>query len=582
MSNQVYKNETEVYPVIETGRYLVDRFDNNRIVMEGPHVLGDLLQLKSIGSGTYEDPDVLKFRSPAEIIVDDLITTKGGLLTNDGTTAVELPVGTNRQVLWANSAVADGIEWNDLVNTKGGILTSDGVNNVELPVGVNRQLLQANSAVADGIEWTDNILCTTLQANTQIKCNNINPIGAGPIYIDGTGINIYSPSNDVEVHCGDISGAPPTDQALFHVEGNGTSGIIISAGEDGTGEPYFELQGETRSIIGNIQVDSTTDNFVLEASTQTSKSKNNLVFRVGGQFVTPPTLDNLAVPVGGVNALVVDGANANVGVLNKVVFTNGIQIGDTSTTTNSATDIIIGKGASSSTGERGTCIGNSALCNGQDSICLGTNTQTNFTGACAFGNGSTSIGATRGYAIGDTCSVTATDAWAIGKNVSNAVATSAKLFDTTFKGTLFDTQYFGSTNKIWTSLEAPYVSMANIYDNNSASYNMTAVETINGKVYNIYNVGVATLTFPSRASLITQLENYQANNVSPGTTIKTTSFKTVIINASTQAITLVAGTNQTPLGTSLSAGITANTVVVFESFIAVGSYITYRISTQAI
>jgi len=40
-----------------------------------------------------------------------LLTTKGDVLTHNGTIEVRLPVGTNGQVIKANSAVANGIEW---------------------------------------------------------------------------------------------------------------------------------------------------------------------------------------------------------------------------------------------------------------------------------------------------------------------------------------------------------------------------------------------------------------------------------------------------------------------------------------
>ena len=572
MSNQVYASNIEIYPRVESARFLIDKSDNKRIVMEGPHNLGDLLQLKSLGTGSYEDPEVMKFRSPAEIIVDDLITTKGGLLTNDGTTATELLVGANGEILKANSATADGIEWVEQVINKGGILTSNGTNTTELTVGTNRNILQTNSSATNGIEWTDNVLLTTLQVDNQIKTNNINPIGAGPIYIDGTGINIFSPSNNVEVHCGDVTGAPPTNQALFHVEGNGDSGIIITAGDDGTGEPYFEMQGENRSIIGNIQVDSTTDDFIFEASTLSSKAKNDIIFKTGGQFATIPALDDLAVPVGGVNSMTIDGANSNVNILNKLTFTGGVVIGDSTSSANSSDDICIGKGCISNTGSRSIGIGNGSAPNGQDSICIGTNTNTNFTGGVAIGNNATSIGATRGYAIGDGSAVTASDAWAIGRNVSNSTSSSAKLFDNTISMSLSDSLFYAST----------VVSAENLYSNNASSYSLPAEIVVNGRLRNAYNSGVIALTFPSRANIFSRIVNVAQGTPAIATITLHSTFKTTIINDTAQTMTLTLGANQVAIGTSISSGVPANSVVVFESYLTLGQYITYKVSTQTI
>lgn len=541
MSNQVYSNETNVYPIVETGRYLVDRFDNNRIVMEGPHQLGDLLQLKSIGSGTYNDPDVMKFRSPSEVIVDDLITTKGGLLTNNGTDASELPVGPDRSVL------------------------------------------QANSATADGIEWTDNVLLTTLEVSNQLKTNTINPIGAGPIVVDGSSFQVASSGANSTVQAGNTSLAPPTIDAQFFTQGRGDCGFLGNAGEDSTGTAYLDLASQAREINYSIMVDHVSDDVTVEASCLNTLPKNDIIYKVGGQYASIPASKSRAVPVGGVEAMRIIGTTGDVNLSsnNNLTFTSAIQIGDSVVSGVQSTDILIGKGAVSTTGARSLGIGNNVIADGQDTCAIGTNAHTTNTGGVCLGNNTSSIGATRGYAIGDGAGVTATDAWAIGRNVVNSTANSAIMFDTSYPLALCGSLFYATTG-VWASLNAPFVSGESLYSNNTASYNMTAVETVNGRVVNGYGAAAVTLTFPSRASIVTQLGNFVAGTPSPGTITRHSTFRTTIVNSTGIAITLVLGTNQSALGTSLSAGIALNQIAVFESYLTGTGYVTYRISTQTI
>ena len=84
-------------------------------------------------------------------------TTKGDLIVFDGTNAVREPVGTNGQLLSANSAETSGVEWIDPpasspLTTKGDIYTYASAN-ARLPVGSDYQFLRALASATNGIEW---------------------------------------------------------------------------------------------------------------------------------------------------------------------------------------------------------------------------------------------------------------------------------------------------------------------------------------------------------------------------------------------------------------------------------------------
>lgn len=92
---------------------------------------------------------------------DSILTTKGDVLTHDGSTTVRLGVGSDGQVLTADSSETEGIKWvtpaasSSPLTTKGDLYTYDTADQ-RLPVGSDGQFLQADSGEATGIKWVDN------------------------------------------------------------------------------------------------------------------------------------------------------------------------------------------------------------------------------------------------------------------------------------------------------------------------------------------------------------------------------------------------------------------------------------------
>jgi len=87
------------------------------------------------------------------------MTTKGDVIAGGVAGApARLGVGTNGQVLTANSAAADGIDWEtpftSPMTTKGDLIAgAAGGIPARVGVGINGQVLTANSAAADGVDW---------------------------------------------------------------------------------------------------------------------------------------------------------------------------------------------------------------------------------------------------------------------------------------------------------------------------------------------------------------------------------------------------------------------------------------------
>lgn len=89
-----------------------------------------------------------------------ILDEKGDILTHDGSDTIRMEVGTDGQVLTADSTATEGIAWKDTtggdspLTTKGDVYTYD-TDDQRLPVGTDGQVLTANSGETTGLKWAD-------------------------------------------------------------------------------------------------------------------------------------------------------------------------------------------------------------------------------------------------------------------------------------------------------------------------------------------------------------------------------------------------------------------------------------------
>ena len=105
----------------------------------------------------------VKWATPSaggDVATDAIFDAKGDVVGGTGSdTAARLAVGTNGQLLSADSAEATGLKWiaapsGDPLTTKGDIMAYDTDAN-RLAVGTNDQVLTADSTAAEGVAWKD-------------------------------------------------------------------------------------------------------------------------------------------------------------------------------------------------------------------------------------------------------------------------------------------------------------------------------------------------------------------------------------------------------------------------------------------
>jgi hypothetical protein len=88
------------------------------------------------------------------------LTTKGDLLVTSGSALNRLAVGSNYQVLGADSTATNGVAWQSspasLMTAKGDIVAASAANTpARVAVGTNGFTLMADSAEATGVKWAN-------------------------------------------------------------------------------------------------------------------------------------------------------------------------------------------------------------------------------------------------------------------------------------------------------------------------------------------------------------------------------------------------------------------------------------------
>jgi hypothetical protein len=183
----------------------------------------------SVSQAPFEETD-------PNAINKTILDAKGDLVVASAAdTPAKLAVGTDGQVLIADSTAPLGVKWatdptNDIVTTKGDLLVATGPDTlVRLPVGSNNQVLVADSATTEGVRWS-----------AETDPNSINKA-----IIDAKGDIIVGTANDTPARLG-----VGTDGQYLVADSLTTEGIKwatpnIALGTETTGDYVQSVSGGT-------------------------------------------------------------------------------------------------------------------------------------------------------------------------------------------------------------------------------------------------------------------------------------------------------------------------------------------------
>jgi hypothetical protein len=255
---------------------------------------GDHTDLTNIGTNTHTqiDTHIASTSNPHSVTIDQITptTTKGDLIVENGTNATRLGVGSNNQLLSADSTEPTGVKWIDPpasspLTTKGDLYTYT-TDNARLPIGTDGQYLKADSTQATGLNWdtltasdvtdfdTEVSNNTDVSANTSARHDAVTVTDSSEIDFTLTGqditasivagsidetkldtsVNASLDLADGSVQINDIIKQSYTPTWANVTVGNGTSvGNYVVIGDFVSGEAVLTF-GSTTAITGNVYV----------------------------------------------------------------------------------------------------------------------------------------------------------------------------------------------------------------------------------------------------------------------------------------------------------------------------------------
>lgn len=235
--------------------------------------------------------------SGAVTVTNEMATTidaKGDIIVGTAdNTYIRQAVGTNNQVLMADSAQADGVKWaNEATATltaKGDLLGASAANAlVRIPVGTNDQVLTADSATTSGIKWAAATDSTKIPLST-VTTNGDLIYGTGSSTVTRLGIGAngtYLTSNGSVPSWGTISAGgwtllasqAITSQSTFNFSSipSGYRDLVVVI------ENVRLTQNNTAYILMRINGNSTAGNYLYR---YLSSGGGNVVSGTSNDFI---------------------------------------------------------------------------------------------------------------------------------------------------------------------------------------------------------------------------------------------------------------------------------------------------------
>ncbi|UOF01336.1 tail fiber domain-containing protein [Bdellovibrio reynosensis] len=348
------------------------------------------------------------------------LTTKGDIIVNDGTNDIRLPVGTNGQVLSANSAQASGLQW--VTPTAGTVTSVTGTAPISVATGTSTPVISIANGTATGqtLRWGGAAWSATKLTYTDL----INATSASPwpasSCTSGQAITWSSASDSFTCSTIAITGSNFSTQTANSVFAGPTTGAAAAPSFRALVAADLPVTGTGGAIVngGNTLAAAATvgtndaQNLVLE----TNNSARVTILSTGevgiGQTPVANFQVNGAAIIGSGNGTFTNWSNFIFGSSNTITNTSGGSTGSMN---------IIGSGNDATTN----------LASFSYSLDI-------------FGRDNTVTNAGNAFVAGRSNTVTGTNSVTIGNSITNSVASSLQIgISNTSKMTFLTTGYVG-------------------------------------------------------------------------------------------------------------------------------------------
>jgi hypothetical protein len=243
-------------------------------------------------------PHALDFFGFDAASTDSILTTKGDLLTHDGTDTTRLAVGSDGQIIVADSASPDGIKWIDAfespLTTKGDLFTYS-TGDARLGIGTNGQILSVDPTQPTGLKWIDMpSFSSPLTTKGDLLARSAVGDDRLPVGTDG---------QILEADSGEALGVkwtdPPTGSSPLTTKGdiytrNGSADARLPIGTDGQ-----ILVADSAESTGQKWQDNPANNFIVQYQVgRLNEQLQNNLFNLSRNGLAPASGTNFPVANG--------------------------------------------------------------------------------------------------------------------------------------------------------------------------------------------------------------------------------------------------------------------------------------------
>lgn len=205
----------------------------------------------------------------------------GGTLSLTSATTGTLTIARGGTGQTTATAAFNGL---DPLTTKGDVLAHDGTDSVRLAVGTNGQVLTADSTATAGVKWASNSGITTLNGSSgSATGSTVSVLGSDGVVTSATGSTLG------------VEWAPETRAGNITLWNSASASRTLTAGLSGSLNPSIVFSDNSVDVIANLKQAGAAVSLVGHAHAASDITSGTLAVARGGTNLSSATDDNTMV-----------------------------------------------------------------------------------------------------------------------------------------------------------------------------------------------------------------------------------------------------------------------------------------------